>query len=152
MNPEGKKDTVVPDLVTEEIKQVNIETEESGVLAPFSSTLQSSNEQWQSVLGKISAILADLPEYVSSFFSEYKRPLTAAGLVLGSFVAVKLTLAILGSINDVPLLSPSLELIGLGYTAWFVYRYLLRASSRSELANDFNELKAQVLGKDAHKD
>ncbi|KDO86378.1 hypothetical protein CISIN_1g031181mg [Citrus sinensis] len=39
-----------------------------------------------------------------------------------------------------------LELIGLGYTGWFVYRYLLFKSSRKELATDIEALKKKIAG------
>ncbi|HEY9737803.1 MAG TPA: CAAD domain-containing protein, partial [Trichocoleus sp.] len=71
------------------------------------------------------------------------------GLLFASIISVKLVLAVLGAINEIPLLSPTFELIGLTYSGWFVYRYLLRASNRQELVEDINSLKDQVLGKRA---
>jgi len=139
MDPEVKED-VIEDFTSPEF----ISTEESGPVTPFSSS--ETNEQWSQVVDKATAFLADLPDYLTDFFGQYKRPIVTAGLILGSVIAVKLTLAILSSINEIPLLSPTFELIGLGYSAWFIYRYLLRASNRKELSSDFNELKAQVLG------
>ncbi len=139
MNPEVKED-VIEDFISPEF----ISTEESGSVTPFSSS--ETNEQWSQVVDKATAFLADLPDYLTDFFGQYKRPIVTAGLIFGSVIAVKLTLAILNSINEIPLLSPTFELIGLGYSAWFIYRYLLRASNRKELSSDFNELKAQVLG------
>ena len=91
--------------------------------------------------------LGELPKYFGEFFSEYRRPLLALGLIFGAFIAVKLTLAILDAINDVPVLAPSFELIGLLYSGWFIYRYLLKASNRSELASEMNALKDQILGR-----
>jgi hypothetical protein len=44
------------------------------------------------------------------------------------------------------LVAPLFELIGLGYTAWFVYRYLLSAASRQELSQEIQALKNQVFG------
>jgi hypothetical protein len=58
-------------------------------------------------------------------------------------------LAVLDAINDIPLLAPVFELVGIGYTAWFVYRYLLKVETRKELATEFESLKGQVVGKDA---
>lgn len=43
----------------------------------------------------------------------------------GAVVAVWLSSIIVGAINSVPLLPKLMELVGLGYTGWFVYRYLL---------------------------
>lgn len=48
--------------------------------------------------------------------------LTYAG---GAIVAVWFSSVIVGAINSLPLLPKIMELVGLGYTGWFVYRYLL---------------------------
>jgi hypothetical protein len=108
-----------------------------------------SPDQWRQFGEQISAFLSELPDYLGEFFSEYQRPLITIALLLGGFVTFKLTLAILDAINDIPLLAPIFELVGIGYTGWFVYRYLLRASNRQELSQEFKSLKGQVLGGDA---
>ncbi|KAF1890071.1 hypothetical protein Lal_00025403 [Lupinus albus] len=64
----------------------------------------------------------------------------------GAIVFVWLTSIVLGAINSVPLLPKILELVGLGYTGWFVYRYLLYKSSRKELATDIEALKKKIAG------
>jgi hypothetical protein len=124
---------------------MEIHSEATGNLATMSSGDQSQ-EQWQEVVEKVSEFLSDLPQYLSSFFGEYKRPIVTVGLIFAAIISVKLVLAVLSAINDLPLLAPLFELIGLGYSAWFVYRYLLKASDRQELVQDFNALKEQVLG------
>jgi hypothetical protein len=111
------------------------------------STLDQSTQQLKQFWERFKVFLSDLPEYLSDFFGEYKRPLTVLGLIFASVVSVKLTLALLDAVNDIPLLAPTFELIGFGYVVWFIYRYLWRAQSRSELVQDFNEFKDEVLGK-----
>ncbi|BBN00009.1 hypothetical protein MPTK1_1g25670 [Marchantia polymorpha subsp. ruderalis] len=64
----------------------------------------------------------------------------------GALVALWLSSTIVGAINSVPLLPKLMELIGLGYTGWFVYRYLLFKSSRKELVEDIEELKGKITG------
>ena len=64
----------------------------------------------------------------------------------GALVALWLSSSIVGAINSVPLLPKLLELIGLGYTGWFVYRYLLFKSSRKELVEDIDVLKDKITG------
>jgi len=39
-----------------------------------------------------------------------------------------------------------MELVGLGYTGWFVYRYLLFKESRKDLASDIETLKKKITG------
>lgn len=124
---------------------VTINTDTSGGLTTVST--DPSSEQWQEIGTKVSDFLADLPAYLSDFFGEYKRPIVTISLIIASLIAVKLLLAVLSAINDLPLFSSLFELIGMGYSAWFVWRYLLKASTREQLANDFGSLKEQVLGK-----
>ncbi|KAJ9679672.1 hypothetical protein PVL29_021566 [Vitis rotundifolia] len=64
----------------------------------------------------------------------------------GAIVAVWLSTIIVSAINSVPLLPKIMELVGLGYTGWFVYRYLLFKSSRKELATDIEALKKKISG------
>lgn len=64
----------------------------------------------------------------------------------GAIVAVWLSSVVVGAINSVPLLPKIMELVGLGYTGWFVYRYLLFKSSRKELAEDIEGLKKKIAG------
>ncbi|XAR63003.1 hypothetical protein NMG60_11022783 [Bertholletia excelsa] len=64
----------------------------------------------------------------------------------GAIVAVWLSSIVVGAINSVPLLPKIMELVGLGYTGWFVYRYLLFKQSRKELAMDIESLKKKIAG------
>ena len=64
----------------------------------------------------------------------------------GAVVAVVLVNSIVGAVNSLPLLPKVFELVGLGYSAWFTYKYLLFKSSRAELAADIEELKAKIAG------
>jgi hypothetical protein len=107
------------------------------------------SRQIQQVWDKVSGLLGDLPEYVSTFFNEYRRPIVTIGLIVAAIISVKLVLALLGAVNEVPLLAPTFELIGLIYSGWFLYRYMLKASNRQELLEDINSIKDQVLGKNA---
>ncbi|KAF0909647.1 hypothetical protein E2562_000012 [Oryza meyeriana var. granulata] len=43
----------------------------------------------------------------------------------GAIIAVWLSLIVVKALDSVPLLPNILELVGLGYSGWFVYRYLL---------------------------
>ncbi len=103
-------------------------------------------DQWQQVGERFSIFLADLPDRLQEFYRSYKQPITTIGLVLTAFVALKLTLAILDAVNDIPLLAPTFELIGISYAAWFVYRYLWLDTNRRELGEKFNSFKEEVLG------
>lgn len=106
----------------------------------------SGDQPWQEYVDLALEYLARIPDYIGSFFADYKQPLTTIGLFIAGIITVKITLAVLDAINDIPLLAPILELVGLAYTSWFVYRYLWKASSREELLTEFEALKDQIVG------
>lgn len=132
-----------PEVKTEKMN-MNVNKQEPGSLASLSAG--GGTEQLKEIWEKVLEVLADLPEYLSDFYGSYKRPITTIGLVVGAIIAAKVVLAVLGSINDLPLLSPLFELIGLGYTGWFIYRYLWLESSRKELGQNLGAIKDRVLG------
>jgi CAAD domains of cyanobacterial aminoacyl-tRNA synthetase len=121
---------------------------QTGTITKIQPTVETQ-DQLRQYGEQISQFLATLPEYVGNFFNDYKQPLVSIGLILGAIVSVKILLAVLDALNDIPLVAPSFELIGIGYSAWFVYRYLLKASTRQELNSEITTLKSQVVGKDA---
>ncbi|NEO26482.1 MAG: hypothetical protein F6K03_06185 [Kamptonema sp. SIO4C4] len=125
-------------------------SEPSGAISPADQP-PSSDRPWQEWLEPVSEFLSKLPDYLGKFFSDYKQPLITLGLIVAGIITVKLTLALLSAINDVPLLAPVFELVGIGYTGWFVYRYLLQSKTRSELVQEFNSLKSEVLGNSESK-
>ena len=129
------KEAAVPDI-----------NNQTGTITKLQRPVQSQ-EQWQKYGEQISGFLATLPEYMGSFFNQYKQPLVSVGLIVAAIVSVKVLLAVLDSLNDIPLVAPTFELIGIGYSAWFVYRYLLKASTRKELTSEITTLKSQVVGK-----
>ena len=62
----------------------------------------------------------------------------------GAFVALYVVNAIVGAVNSLPIVPKLMELIGLSYTVWFTYRYLIFKSSREELKKEVEELKSKV--------
>lgn len=121
-----------------------ISTEVGGMMTPRTSP--ASDQSWQEWVDVVVDFLAKIPEQLGGFFAEYKKPLTTLGLIVTAAITVYITLSVLDAIDNIPLLSSILELVGLGYTVWFVTRYLLKASTRDELFAEFNSLKQQVLG------
>merc|ERR1719352_947475 len=64
----------------------------------------------------------------------------------GGIVLLWLTSTIVNSVSGIPLLPKLMELVGLSYTAWFTYRYLLMKTTRQELVQDIEDLKKKVSG------
>ena len=92
-------------------------------------------------------VIEELPTYATQIYTNNKGLVTSIGLIVGLIVGIKLTLAVLSAVNEIPLLAPTFELVGIGYTAWFVYRYLLQASTRKELTGELDSFKSEIFGK-----
>ena len=128
---------------------VDVNLEKAGAITLVNSTDSSSLSKTQliEIANQVITILSDLPMYVVKFFENYQKAIITIGLIVAGGITLKVTFAVIDSLNDVPLLAPLFELVGMGYTAWFIYRYLLRASTRQELSSEISSLKEQVLGK-----
>ncbi|KAG6748178.1 protein CURVATURE THYLAKOID 1A [Populus alba x Populus x berolinensis] len=120
------------------IKQVSLTASDSRRFAPFQTRASSSEESPVDA----NEIFTDLKEKWDAV--ENKSTVIIYGG--GAVVAVWLSSILIGAVNSVPLLPKILELVGLGYTGWFVYRYLLFKSSRKELATDIEVLKKKIAG------
>lgn len=140
MDPEMKPTSEMADVDT---MQMNVNTDESGSL---STVPNESGQQWENIKNTVVDILSELPDYVGGFFNQYQKPIVTVTLLIAVLVTIKVTFAVVDAVNEIPLLSPIFELVGMGYSIWFVYRYMLRASTRQELWQEINGIKAQYLG------
>ncbi|CAA2934273.1 protein CURVATURE THYLAKOID 1A, chloroplastic-like [Olea europaea var. sylvestris] len=122
----------------------------------FSTSFKHFSESKRSSLRRMKASSSDetsSPVDANELFTDIKEKWDAVenkSTVLiyggGAIVAVWLASVVVGAINSVPLLPKIMELVGLGYTGWFVYRYLLFKSSRKELATDIEAIKKKIAG------
>ncbi|MEH2376745.1 CAAD domain-containing protein, partial [Nostoc sp.] len=101
--------------------------------------------QWQEIGGKFSAFLEQLPKYLGSFSTEYQMPIICFATIITATVAIKIILAVLDVINDIPQLNLVFELTGIGYLIWFVFRYLFKASTRQELAAQISFIQKEIV-------
>ncbi|MBW4602690.1 MAG: CAAD domain-containing protein [Calothrix sp. FI2-JRJ7] len=128
-----------------------METQEQTKQQEYATKLQNEatsqfDSQVQHITQQVSNFLAELPTNVNRFYQEYKLPvLSFVALVVG-IVVLRVGLAVIGAINSIPLVKPIFELIGMGYTGWFVYRYLINSSARKELVENIDSTKKEVLG------
>lgn len=131
--------------VQEEAPIVEVKVEDSLKLSKMPSPKTAKEEQWLQFGEKTSEFITDLQNSVGEFFQKYQPLLASLGWIFLALISVKVMLALLDAINDIPLLSVLLELIGLGYGIWFIYRYLLTAATRQELSGEIQNFKKQVF-------
>lgn len=89
------------------------------------------------------------PTFLGEFFNEYKRPVVTGGGVLIALAIGNALIDVIEGINEIPLIAPTLELIGIGYTSWFIYRYGFSSAGRQALDQQFKALWEQFVGEDS---
>jgi CAAD domains of cyanobacterial aminoacyl-tRNA synthetase len=82
----------------------------------------------------------------TSFSVEQKSAVVVVALIVIAIPTIILANKVLNFIDTIPLLEPLLELVGLAYTIWFVYRYLIFAESRKELTDSITGIKSKIMG------
>ena len=89
---------------------------------------------------------ADLLVPVNQQWEDTENKSAVITYVAGGAALVWLSGTVVGAINSIPILPKVMELVGLGYSSWFVYRYVLYKDSRAELVEQFDALKNKVSG------
>ncbi|BAZ66251.1 MAG: CAAD domain-containing protein [Pelatocladus maniniholoensis HA4357-MV3] len=107
---------------------------------------QEPESQFQLITRELASFWQELSQNFTNFFQAYKQIFIILAWSLAAVVTAKIILAVLDAINDIPLAQPVLELIGIIYTSWFVFRYLMKESTRQELAAEIDSVKQQFLG------
>lgn len=134
--------------ITTQPQTTTVSTEPGGNMTVTKQPqVPASEPAWQEWIEPVVDFLGKVPDELGNFFSDYRKPLITLLLFLSALVTVYVTIAVLEAIHDIPLLAPFFELVGIGYTAWFSWRYLLKDSTRKELVAEFEALKSQVVGK-----
>ena len=111
-----------------------IAASEPAPLSKLSSSPQIKEKWWWLLGTQIPVFLAQLPDYLGRLFNEFKQLIVTVALILAAIITLRVILAVIDALNDIPLLASTLKLIGISYSIWFVYRYLLRNSTRQELS------------------
>jgi valyl-tRNA synthetase len=110
------------------------------------SRLNPSLSQSPSISNQVAKVLSELPDQIGQFFNQYQRPMIVVALLLVTIITLKVALATVSAINSFPILQPTFEVVGIGYTMWFAWRYLLTVAKRQELGAATVALKEQVIG------
>ncbi|WP_287518197.1 CAAD domain-containing protein [Okeania sp. SIO2C2] len=105
------------------------------------------SDRLQKIKEKLINTFANFPDYISQFYQTYQRQLKVIGSLILIILTFRLILGFLEALEGITTLSISFELIGMGYSVWFVYRYLLRKSNRQELLDKIQGIKAEIVGK-----
>lgn len=77
----------------------------------------------------------------------YKKAVITVGYLFLLLILTRILLAVVGALDGLPLIASTLQLIGLSYTGWFIYRFLSTAELRQELNEHVAQIRQQVSGR-----
>jgi len=124
-----------------------ISAEEHSSKAEDTSAELLTEEQPENQTGAVEILLAPLVELLGNLVKVWKENRTlliSLGLVLVvlplATLLIGLVVSLLTAIHSVPLLASILRLIGVGYSVWFVSRYLLSESMQQKLSGLWQKL------------
>jgi CAAD domains of cyanobacterial aminoacyl-tRNA synthetase len=121
--------------------------EPSVALPDAQSVMDSAQDTWQSLQASDTDAYVDRAKaYVVDFFATNRQIIIALGVFFLAIISLKLLFAGLSAIDDIPLVSPLLKIIGLVYSVRFVWRYLIREQDRQELMQAIDRTKTEILG------
>jgi hypothetical protein len=135
---EAAEDTAAP---------VAIDAEGTEASTDATASTESGANASEQIAQQVKDFANKLLKQLQTSFSGEQKPFVLIGLiVLASILLVILASKVLNFIDSLPLLEPVLKLVGLGYTVWFVYRYLIFAQSRKELVDSVKGFKSKIFG------
>lgn len=100
----------------------------------------------ESSLATIHQLEAETEPTEPSSSAKYWKAATTISLLVAVVIALKVVFAVLAAVNSLPLLPSLFELIGFGWTTWFVLQRLLWFDRRQELTRSIQTSIAQVTG------
>ena len=146
MEPQETTVEAIAENVAETVEVANVAKNEIAVpIAAAAQTIKVNPPASENTVS--SDIWKQVTQLWEEYFGEGKKDnLTLAIIVSAAIPLLIATSALLGFLNKLPLLPSVFELVGFGYSAWFVYRYLLLANTRKELIDAIAAWKNKVLG------
>lgn len=121
-----------------------------------SLALRATGNKWDSGLGKDANDQAneaanDISQKLQNTFEDLQvqwerndeKPTTIA-LIVAAFVTVWAAGGLIDAVDRLPVIGGVFELVGLGVTGWFVYRYLGTGEDRKELRREFDSFLHKV--------
>ncbi|MEM9265198.1 MAG: valine--tRNA ligase [Cyanobacteria bacterium P01_F01_bin.13] len=114
--------------------------------------LAESNEaglpeiDWGDGVEAIQTLLKHPLGYANQAYNVAKKPASIVLLLLLTGLGIRLAAAVIAGINTLPPVGRFFQMIGVGYTAWFGGRYILKANNRRQLWENATGFWDEVVG------
>ena len=146
---------------TPEIYEINtetVETDEMNTATPINipdstepmmiadEPMMEPAEAGQSIQAEITAFVKNATASTTELFNNNRQLFITGGWIVLAIFGAKVVFATLGIIDDIPLITPIIKLVGLVSVVRFTGRYLIRKQDRQELTEIIGQTKVSVLG------
>ncbi|ESA36396.1 valyl-trna synthetase [Leptolyngbya sp. Heron Island J] len=101
---------------------------------------------WGDGIDALQTLLKHPLGYIGQAYNTAKKPASVVLLLLLTGLAIRLAAAVVSGVNTLPVLGRFFQMIGVGYTAWFGGRYVLKAANRRQLWENATGFWDEVVG------
>eukprot|EP00878_Enallax_costatus_P001021 GHUV01001155.1.p1 GENE.GHUV01001155.1~~GHUV01001155.1.p1 ORF type:complete len:173 (+),score=31.87 GHUV01001155.1:67-519(+) len=110
---------------------------------------QASQSEYdtEDVSKKLNEALANTGNYIQTKWEETEDKPAAVAVTLGAVLLLVAASSVVDAVDKIPIISDLIELIGIGVTGWFTYRYLVFGPDREELVANIKAFLNKVYGK-----
>ena len=139
-------------LFNSQAKNKDLEIVQQSEVVSGLTNVEDSQKSWlanQAQLPIAIKFISDLPAYIKEFFQDYRQPLITVAWLIVIVILFQVSIGLIHGINGIPFLPSFLRIVGIGYTGWFVWRYLLYPSNRTELREKIESLQESIFGSQA---
>ena len=132
---------------------VPMETADEPIVAPAAVSVTMADEPvvepaaaLESSQTELVALFENAKSTATDFFNQNQQIFIAVGWILLAIFGIKVLFATLGIIDDIPLVTPLIKVVGLVSVVRFSWRYLVRKHDRQELIEIIDRKKVEILG------
>jgi len=100
----------------------------------------------ESTVNETSAAVNDALKSVQEWWEKTDDKLAIGSLGFAGLVALWASAGLIGALDRLPLIPDFFEIVGILFSGWFVYRYLLFKPDREELFKLIEDTKTRITG------
>jgi len=113
-----------------------------------SLTIVAAKAEGQAEVADIQVAAEDLLKKAQDSWEKVDDKLAIGGLGFLALIVLWGSTGLISALDKLPVIPQFLELVGLLFTGWFVYRYLLFKPDREELLKVVDDTKSKITGQD----
>jgi hypothetical protein len=135
--------TEPPEMNTETLTDMSTPTEP---MMMANDPILEPAEAGPSIQTELTTFIENTTATITELFNNNRQLFITLGWIVLAIFSAKVVFATLGIIDDIPLVTPLIKLVGLVSVVRFAWRYLIREQNRKELLEILDRTKVEVLG------